>query len=45
VSALRETGVLWAAAIGVVLFKEGKLRAIMAPALVVVVGIALLSLA
>jgi drug/metabolite transporter (DMT)-like permease len=45
VSALRETGVVWAAAIGVVFFKEGKARAIMVPALVVVAGIALLSLA
>jgi drug/metabolite transporter (DMT)-like permease len=45
VSALRETGVVWAAAIGVVFFKEGKARAIMGPALVVVAGIALLSLA
>ena len=33
VSALRETGVVWAAAIGVVFFKEGKARAIMVPAL------------
>lgn len=45
VSALRETGVVWAAAIGVVFFKEGRARAIMVPALVVVAGIALLSLA
>jgi drug/metabolite transporter (DMT)-like permease len=45
VSALRETGVVWAAAIGVVFFKEGRARVIMAPALVVVAGIALLSLA
>ena len=45
VSALRETGVVWAAAIGVVFFKEGKARAIMVPALVVIAGIALLSLA
>jgi drug/metabolite transporter (DMT)-like permease len=45
VSALRETGVVWAAAIGVVFFKEGTARAIMAPAVVVVAGIALLSLA
>jgi drug/metabolite transporter (DMT)-like permease len=45
VSALRETGVVWAAAIGVVFFKEGKARVIMVPALVVVAGIALLSLA
>jgi drug/metabolite transporter (DMT)-like permease len=44
VSALRETGVVWAAAIGVVIFKEGKARAVMVPALAVVVGIALLSL-
>jgi drug/metabolite transporter (DMT)-like permease len=44
VSALRETGVLWAAAIGVVFFKEGRARAIMLPAVIVVVGIALLSL-
>jgi drug/metabolite transporter (DMT)-like permease len=45
VSALRETGVVWAAAIGVVFFKEGKARTIMVPALIVVAGIALLSLA
>jgi drug/metabolite transporter (DMT)-like permease len=45
VSALRETGVVWAAAIGVVFFKEGKARAIMVPAVVVVAGIAMLSLA
>ncbi len=45
VSALRETGVVWAAAIGVVFFKEGKARVIMVPAIVVVAGIALLSLA
>lgn len=44
VSALRETGVVWAAAIGVAIFKEGRARAIMAPALVVVAGIALVSL-
>ncbi len=44
VSALRETGVVWAAAIGVVFFKEGRARALMAPAVVVVAGIALLSL-
>jgi len=44
VSALRETGVVWAAAIGVVIFKEGRARAIMAPAVAVVIGIALLSL-
>ena len=45
VSALRETGVVWAAAFGVVFFKEGRARAIMVPALIVVVGIALLSVA
>jgi drug/metabolite transporter (DMT)-like permease len=45
VSALRETGVVWAAAIGVVFFKEGKARTIMVPALVVVAGIALVSVA
>lgn len=44
VSALRETGVVWAAVIGVVFFKEGKARAIMVPAFVVVAGIALVSL-
>jgi drug/metabolite transporter (DMT)-like permease len=43
VSALRETGVLWAALIGVVIFHEGRLRRIMWPAAIVVVGIALLS--
>ena len=43
VSALRETGVIWASAIGVVFFKEGKVRAIMVPAILVVPGIALLS--
>lgn len=45
VSALRETGVLWAAVIGVLVFKEGRLRWIFVPALVVVAGIALLSIA
>jgi drug/metabolite transporter (DMT)-like permease len=44
VSALRETGVLWAALIGVVIFHEGKVRRIVLPAALVVVGIALLSL-
>jgi drug/metabolite transporter (DMT)-like permease len=43
VSALRETGVIWASAIGVVFFKEGRARAIMVPAILVVAGIALLS--
>jgi drug/metabolite transporter (DMT)-like permease len=44
VSALRETGVLWAALIGVFIFREGRLRRVLAPALFVVAGIALLSL-
>jgi drug/metabolite transporter (DMT)-like permease len=44
VSALRETGVVWAAAIGVVFFKEGRTRSLVVPALAVVAGIALLSL-
>lgn len=45
VSALRETGVLWAAVIGVVIFREGRLRRVVVPALLVVAGIALLSIA
>lgn len=44
VSALRETGVVWAAAIGIVIFKEGRARAILVPAVVVTLGIALLGL-
>ena len=44
VSALRETGVVWAALFGVVIFKEGRARAIMAPAMAVTLGVALLSL-
>jgi drug/metabolite transporter (DMT)-like permease len=44
VSALRETGVLWAALIGVLIFHEGRLRRIVIPAIVVVAGIALLSM-
>lgn len=43
VSALRETGVLWAAVIGVVVFREGTLRRVVLPAALVVAGIALLS--
>lgn len=43
VSALRETGVLWAALIGVLIFREGRLRRIVIPAVVIVAGIALLS--
>jgi len=45
VSALRETGVLWAAVIGAVFFKEGKLRRLAPPAGLVVGGVILLSLA
>jgi len=44
VSALRETGVLWAALIGVLVFREGRLRRILLPAALVALGIALLSL-
>jgi drug/metabolite transporter (DMT)-like permease len=44
VSALRETGVLWAAVIGVVIFREGRLRRVVIPALIVVVGVALVSI-
>jgi drug/metabolite transporter (DMT)-like permease len=44
VSALRETGVLWAAVIGVVVFREGRLRRVVVPAMLVVAGIALLSI-
>ncbi|MHB1088161.1 MAG: EamA family transporter [Acidimicrobiales bacterium] len=44
VSALRETGVVWAALIGVLVFREGRLRRIMIPAVLVAIGIALLSL-
>jgi len=43
VSALRETGVLWAAVIGAVIFKERPLRQVVGPAAIVVVGVALLS--
>ena len=43
VSALRETGVLWAALIGVVVFREGRLRRILGPALLICAGIALIS--
>ncbi len=42
VSALRETGVLWAAVIGAVVFRERPLRQVALPALVVVIGVALL---
>lgn len=44
VSALRETGVLWAAIIGVVIFREGRAVRIVLPAAVVAVGIGLLAL-
>ena len=44
VSALRETGVLWAALIGAVIFHEGRLRRILLPAVLVSAGIVVLSL-
>ncbi len=44
VSALRETGVLWAAIIAVVIFREGRAMRIVAPAAVVALGIGLLAL-
>ena len=44
VSALRETGVVWAAVIGIVVFKEGRVKTLLIPAVVVAGGIALLSL-
>jgi len=43
VSALRETGVLWAAVIGALVFKERPLRQVALPAIVVVIGVALLN--
>ncbi|HEV2426731.1 MAG TPA: hypothetical protein VGS61_00770 [Acidimicrobiales bacterium] len=43
VSAVRETGVLWAAVIGVLVFGEGRLRRVAVPAAAVVAGVALLS--
>lgn len=42
VSALRETGVLWAAVIGAMYFKEGSLRKTLGPAIVIVIGVSLL---
>lgn len=44
VSALRETGVLWASVIGVIFFREGSFRRLVPPAVLVVLGVALLSL-
>ena len=44
VSALRETGVLWAAIIAVVIFREGRAIRIVLPAAVVALGIGLLAL-
>jgi len=44
VSALRETGVLWAALIGATIFHEGRLRRILLPAVLVSVGIGVLGL-
>ena len=43
VSALRETGVVWASLIGIFVFKEGRARTILMPAVVVAGGIILLS--
>ena len=43
VSALRETGVVWASLIGIFVFKEGRVRTILVPAVVVAGGIILLS--
>jgi drug/metabolite transporter (DMT)-like permease len=43
VSALRETGVVWAALIGIVVFREGRARTLLMPALLVAVGVALMS--
>ena len=45
VSALRETGVLWASIIGVAFFKEGQFRQLVPPAGLVVCGVILLSIA
>jgi len=42
VSALRETGVLWAALIGALIFHEGRLRRILLPALLVSAGVGVL---
>ena len=44
VSALRETGVLWAAVIGALYFKEGSLRKTLGPAVIIVMGISLLAI-
>lgn len=44
VSALRETGVLWAAVIGAVAFREGRLVRLVLPAMLVVLGVTLLTL-
>jgi drug/metabolite transporter (DMT)-like permease len=45
VSALRETGVLWAAVIGALVFKERPLRRVALPAAAVVLGVVMLSAA
>jgi drug/metabolite transporter (DMT)-like permease len=44
VSALRETGVLWAAMLGVFVFKEGRASTVIVPAAFVAIGIVLLAL-
>jgi drug/metabolite transporter (DMT)-like permease len=45
VSALRETGVLWASLIGIFIFKEGTIRKALGPALLITAGIAILAFA
>jgi hypothetical protein len=44
VSAIRETGVLWAAMLGVFVFKEGRATTVIVPAAFVAIGILLLAL-
>ena len=44
VSALRETGVVWAAILGVFLFKEGRVATVIVPAAFVAAGIVLLAM-
>jgi len=44
VSALRETGVVWAAMLGVFVFKEGRASTVIVPAALVTIGILLLAL-
>ena len=44
VSALRETGVLWAAVFGALVFHEGRLRTLLVPSAVIALGVACLSI-